>query len=171
MITGVTRFPIEKIQDRRGWLAEIYRQEWDEKIVARQINVMTSVARSLRGSHVHGKHHDYFYVPYGNAIVGLKDVRKSSSSYGKIEFEDLRSGGALSIPPGVVHGVYFPSWSILVTVETLTYDPSEEFAVRWDDPELGIPWPPMDPILPEGGDRSPSYREMMEKLEPYQKSF
>jgi len=50
---------------------------------------------------------------------------------------------------------------------TELYEPRAEFSVRWDDPELAIPWPIADPVLSEKDRRAPLLREVRERLIPF----
>jgi dTDP-4-dehydrorhamnose 3,5-epimerase len=81
------------------------------------------------------------------------------------------SPSAMTVPPGVLHGLYFPVDSILLTVESRVYDPEEEVACQWDDPELDIPWPFSAPILSDTDRVAQSYREMMAAIEPWQSRY
>ena len=151
-IAGVQTIPLTPHPDRRGWLTEIFRDSWlpggPHNL---QVNVMWSRANSLRGVHVHGRHADWFVVLSGRSVIGLKDVRRASPTCGAVEVHalDPQAPMALLVPPGVVHGLYFPVDSLLATVETFHYDPDEEHRCRWDDPALGIAWPvsPQNAIL------------------------
>ena len=35
----------------------------------------------------------------------------------------------------------------LIYLLTDEYDPNDQFAIRWNDPDIGIRWPLKDPIL------------------------
>ncbi len=46
------------------------------------------------------------------------------------------------VPPGFLHGYYVISEHALFGYKTTDiYSPASEFAVRWDDPTIGIAWP------------------------------
>lgn len=170
---GVTLRPLDPHPDRRGWLLEAFRHSWVPGVEAAQVNVTWSRAGALRGCHVHGLHTDYFVLASGHVTVGIKDLRKRSATFGMTALVDLAGDAptAMAVPPGVLHGLYFPIESILVTVESLVYDPSEEIPCRWDDPELGIGWPPITPILSDKDTNAQSYREMMAVIEPWQGEY
>ena len=167
---GVRIWPLEPHHDRRGWLVEAFRESWAPGVEGAQVNITWSRAGTLRGSHVHGKHTDYFVLASGRAAVGIRDVRKRSLTFGMTALVELssESPSAMTVPPGVLHGLYFPVDSILLTVESHVYDPVEEVQCQWDDPELEIPWPFSSPILSDGDLGAQSYREMMEAIEPWQ---
>lgn len=54
------------------------------------------------------------------------------------------------LPPGVLHGhqILSRDGALLRYKVTERYDPTWDIAVRWDDPELAIPWP-VDVIVSE----------------------
>src|SRR2546427_12275186 len=62
--------------DRRGWLVEAFRAEWEPDDAGAQVNVSSSAQGVLRGSHVHGRHTDYFVLASGAPTVGLNDLRR-----------------------------------------------------------------------------------------------
>ena len=140
---GVRIRPLEPHHDSRGSLVEAFRDSWDPSVQGAQVNLMWSRAGTLRGSHVHGKHADYFVLAAGRSTIGIKDVRKRSPAYGTTALVELTSDtpSAMIVPPGVLHGLYVPVESILLTVESHVYDPEEEVRCLWNDPDLGIPWP------------------------------
>jgi dTDP-4-dehydrorhamnose 3,5-epimerase len=51
---------------------------------------------------------------------------------------------------------------------TSFYRPEQEFSVRWDDPELDIPWPVSNPILSEKDRDAPLLRQVQERLLPFE---
>jgi dTDP-4-dehydrorhamnose 3,5-epimerase len=170
---GTTLRTLTMHPDRRGWLFEAFRQEWVPDLPGAQVNVMWSRAGVMRGSHVHGRHADYFVLAQGKALVGLKDLRKRSPAYGLAAIVEMSADApqALIVPPGVLHGMYFPTDSVLVTVESETYDPGEEVRCRWNDPELAIPWPFSEAVLSDSDRGAPSYADMMRRIEPWQAGF
>lgn len=170
---GVTIRPLEPHHDRRGWLVEAFRESWAPGVDGAQVNITWSRAGTLRGSHVHGEHTDYFVMASGRTAVGIRDVRKRSPTFGMTAVVELssESPSAMTVPPGVLHGLYFPVDSILLTVESRVYDPLEEIRCRWDDPELEIPWPFSAPILSDADRGAQSYREMMAAIAPWQSVY
>ncbi|MEX2221184.1 MAG: dTDP-4-dehydrorhamnose 3,5-epimerase family protein [Candidatus Rokuibacteriota bacterium] len=170
---GVRLRPLEPHHDRRGWLVEAFRESWAPGVEGAQVNLTWSRAGTLRGSHVHGEHTDYFVLASGRSKVGIRDVRKRSAAFGMTAVVELssESPSAMIVPPGVLHGLYFPVDSILLTVESRVYDPEEEIRCRWDDPELEIPWPFAAPILSDADRVAQSYREMMAAIEPWQSRY
>ena len=151
----------------------MFRAEWEPDVAGAQVNVSSSVPGSLRGTHVHGRHTDYFVLAAGAAAIGLKDLRRASPAFGRTWLVELdaRRPEALIVPAGVLHGLYFPVQSLLVSVESDPYDPAEEIRCHWDDPQLAIPWPFHDPILSNDDRRAGAFADMMRALERWQASF
>ncbi|HZP14074.1 MAG TPA: dTDP-4-dehydrorhamnose 3,5-epimerase family protein [Nevskiaceae bacterium] len=170
VISGVRLVPLVLHSDRRGWLYEAFREGWVESVDKMQVNVSWSRPGTLRGCHVHGRHCDWFVMASGKALVGMKDVRRHSPTCGNTAFVEINASSpeALVVTPGVIHGVYFPTDAILVTIETALYDPAEEFRCRWNDPELGIGWPFSDPCLSDLDREAQSLDEMMRQFAPWQ---
>lgn len=171
--SGVQIRPLTPHQDRRGWLVEAFRDSWAPGVGNAQVNLTWSRAGTLRGSHVHGVHTDYFVLASGRVTVGIRDLRKRSPSFGMTALAELTgdSPSAMTVPPGVLHGLYFPLDSLLLTVESHVYDPAEEIRCRWNDPDLAIPWPFADPILSDADRGAQSYRELMATIEPWQDAY
>ncbi len=168
-IEGVRVIPLRPHLDRRGWLMEAFRDSWLPGPHNLQVNLMRSCANAMRGVHVHPRHADWFVVVTGRAVAGLRDARRASPTQGRVESLWLEADApcALLVPPGVVHGLFFPVESLLATVETFHYDPGEEFHCRWDDPALGIEWPCSAPLLSDQDRDAPPYGEMVRRYESW----
>ena len=135
--------PLQPIPDPRGVFAEIYRGEWIEGSPALQWNFIRSKPGVMRGVRVHPRHDDYLVVLDGFLQVGLRDLRRRSSTFGRTALVELR-GSSLSLlktPAGVAHGLYVAAPSLFVIGVTRYHDPADDIPCRWDDPALGIPWP------------------------------
>jgi len=77
---------------------------------------------------VHLRHHDYLTVLKGRVSVGLLDLRSQSLTYrcaALIELSD-RELAAITLPNGVLHGVYSRETTLLVYGLDCYYDPGEE---------------------------------------------
>ena len=81
---------------------------------------------------------------YGAIFDVVVDLRPTSPTYRQWESFDLRGDQQVSlyIPAGCGHG-----FQALTDIADVSYridrphDPSEDVAIAFDDPELGIPWP------------------------------
>ncbi len=103
--------------------------------------------------HWHNVHHDLISPVHGRLLLGLSDIRRGSPTDGETVLLELAGDepGAALVPPGVAHGMYSPDGSVVMYGVSRYWDPADEFGVRWDDPELGLPWPGScaDPVLSE----------------------
>jgi len=72
----------------------------------------------------------------------------------------------LFIPQGFLHGFCVLSETAILNYKCSdVFDPTDPFAVRWDDPELAIAWPVKDPLLSEKDLRNGSWAEAKRILE------
>ena len=106
MIKDVIIKKLEKYNDERGWLAEIYRSdEFDFKPTMSYVSATKNGV--IRGPHEHKFQSDCFvFVGPGNFELHLWDNREESETKGeylKIEVGEA-SPTMVIVPPGVVHG-------------------------------------------------------------------
>jgi len=162
--------------DDRGFFLETYHAEKyrDGGIPGPfvQDNHSRSARGTLRGLHgqaprAQGK---LLRVIEGEIFDVAVDVRVGSPAFGKHVGVVLSASNfrQIWVPPGLVHG--FAVTSEVAQVEykcTALYRPEDEFAVRWDDPELAIPWPIDDPILSPRDRDAPLLRDVRDRLLPY----
>ena len=164
-------------RDGRGLFFEGYHQDKYDKagVTARfvQDNQSNSVRGTLRGLHMQVRRPQAKLVRVlrGEIYDVAVDVRVGSPTFGKWVAATLSAENFLQIfvPIGFAHG-------FLVTSETAEveykcsdfYDPGGELGLRWDDPDLAIPWPIKSPLLSpkdvanlslkDAGDRLPRYQ-------------
>jgi dTDP-4-dehydrorhamnose 3,5-epimerase len=92
------------------------------------------------------------------------DIRPQSATFGKYHAVELRPGDGtmLFVPVGFAHGFLVLSEFAEVQYKcSAVYDSATEAGIRWDDPDLKVPWPlnGMEPLL-SGRDRgNPSFAE------------
>mgnify|MGYP002849612842 CR=1 FL=1 len=78
------------------------------------------------------------------------DIRTGSATYGEWVGVHLRADEhrQLWVPPGFAHGFCVTEGPAAVHYRcTTVYAPEAQGGIRWDDPDLGIQWPVVDPIL------------------------
>ena len=115
-----------------------------------QDNHSHSQANILRGLHYQlqqpqGK---LVRVGRGSVVDVAVDLRQDSPYFGQWVMETLsaESGAMMWVPPGFAHGFYVLEGPADFLYRcTDYYAPEHERCIRWDDPELAIPWP-----IPEG---------------------
>jgi dTDP-4-dehydrorhamnose 3,5-epimerase len=167
---GTVFRPLQAHEDQRGVFVELYRREWGTGADPIQWNAVWSEAGVLRGVHVHIRHHDYLTVPVGRASVGLKDLRRGSPTEGLTALIELgrERPGALVIPHGVAHGFYFHEPSLHVYAVSEYWDPGDELACNWADPELGIEWPAATALVSDRDRDAQPLQALLAELAPWQ---
>jgi dTDP-4-dehydrorhamnose 3,5-epimerase len=148
---GVRLSSLRMNRDPRGWVTEIFRDEWNLGVAPCQWNASLSEANVLRGVHVHHRHHDYLVLLRGRASVGLYDARPKSPTHRRSAMIELRGDdmSGIRVPVGVMHGFYFHEPSMHIYGVDSYFDPDDDLACHWADPGLGIAWPCRDPVLSE----------------------
>ena len=160
-------------RDARGFFLEVYHEPRyrEAGITTRFVQDNHSLSRrgTLRGLHGQSPR------PQGKLVRVIEgeiwdvavDVRIGSPRFGQhfaavLSAENFRQ---IYVPPGVIHG--FCVLSEVAQVEykcTEVYDPQADFCVRWNDPELAVPWPIAEPVLSEKDARAPLLREVRDRL-------
>jgi dTDP-4-dehydrorhamnose 3,5-epimerase len=106
MIQGVVVKKLNKFEDERGWLMEIFRTD---EMQYQPVMSYVSVTKSgvVRGPHEHKFQSDLFvFLGPGRFELHLWDRRENSETQGeyfKAEFGE-NDPAAVIVPPGVVHG-------------------------------------------------------------------
>lgn len=169
-IARVRSIALEMRADPRGVFTEIFRQAWYTGVAPRQWNLVSSVANTLRGVHVHIRHTDYLVVIRGRAAVGLVDLRRRSPTYRRALVREVSGDRleALVIPPGVAHGFYFHTDAMHIYAVSHYWDPADELGCRWDDPGLGLQWAVQAPRLSERDARAGSLEALLERLPEFE---
>jgi dTDP-4-dehydrorhamnose 3,5-epimerase len=146
----VVAFAPRLFSDERGAFAESYRAEAYEAAGVpsewAQDNAAWSEAGVLRGLHLQHPHAQGKLVTVlaGAVYDVAADVRVGSPTFGRWVGLTLAARGVsqLWVPPGFAHGYLVTEGPAIVTYKcTAPYHPECELTVRWDDPELGVPWP------------------------------
>ena len=155
--------------DDRGLFVETYRHEWvpDTKLMI-QANRADRKAGALVGLHYHLHQSDYWYVPFGRALVALHDLRQSSSTEGTSLVLELgpHNHTGVYIPPGVAHGFYALEDMTITYLVDGYYDPNDELGVAWNDPALAIDWPNPAPVLSKRDEDNPFKADIPAELRP-----
>jgi dTDP-4-dehydrorhamnose 3,5-epimerase len=163
---------LKPIADARGTLVELFRSDWNIN-PSQQWNLVATAANTLRGVHVHADHDDYLVVLDGLMHLGLHDLRSNSPTSGFSTIVEL-SGDRLQaafIPRGVMHGFHCPKDTRFLFGLSECWVPSDDFACRWDDPELGIAWSAREPMISKRDADAPSLHELRKRLVAQQITF
>ncbi len=162
--------------DARGWFYESWqRQRYTEAGVDGdfvQDNQSFSTRDTLRGLHIQnpfgqGK---LVQVIAGEVFDVAVDVRRGSPDFGRWAGAHLSGDNKRQfwVPKGFLHGFLVLSETALFSYKcTDLYHPETEFAVRWDDPDIGIQWPgASEPLLSDKDRNAPMLREIPESQLP-----
>jgi dTDP-4-dehydrorhamnose 3,5-epimerase len=145
-IPGVKVFAPRVFDDDRGYLFDSFRANWLPEFDFVQDNHSRSSKGTLRGLHYQFEH------PQGKLVRVIKgsvydvavDIRRSSATCGRWIGRELSAENKeiFWVPPGFAHGfLVLSDGTEFVYKCTDYYTPGDEYAIRWDDPELGITWP------------------------------
>lgn len=151
-IEGVIIVDVKSYGDDRGYFMETYKQPdfaaggIDVEFV--QDNQSSSIRGVLRGLHFQKEHPQskLVRVVSGEVFDVAVDLREGSPTFGKWEGVILSAENKRQffIPRGFAHG-------FLVLSETAefcykcddVYHPNDEGGLMWNDPAIGIEWPPL----------------------------
>ena len=152
-----TRLPEVKIVepkvfgDERGFFMESWNQRTFDEALGETVQfVQDNHSRSAKGV-LRGMHYQYtrpqgklVRVVAGRVFDVAVDLRRDSPRCGQwvgVELSE-QNKRALWIPPGFAHGFLVLSESAdFLYKATEYYTPSDEKALLWNDPQVGIEWP------------------------------
>ena len=148
-IPGVLLFTPKVFGDARGFFLQTYQTKQYAAAGLDRVFVQDNLSRSCRDT-VRGLHYQLKH-PQGKLVSVLRgavldvavDVRRGSPTFGKSVAVELSEDNRrqLFIPEGFAHG-----FRVLTDTAdfyykcTDFYAPGDEYGVRWNDPDIGIPW-------------------------------
>jgi dTDP-4-dehydrorhamnose 3,5-epimerase len=165
-LPGVMLFELDSFGDARGRFMETFRRDRyrelgiDLEFV--QDNYSSSARDVVRGLHYQLEHPQgkLVHVTRGTIFDVAVDVRRGSPTFGRWFGTELSADNhhQMWIPPGFGHGFVATSESADVCYKvTANYAPTDERAVRWNDPTINIAWPLTgEPTLSGRDSKAPS---------------
>jgi dTDP-4-dehydrorhamnose 3,5-epimerase len=153
--------------DERGFFHEAFRMCEVEETIGKsvallQLNHSRSHRHVLRGLHAENWE-KLVYVPSGEVLTVVADIRAQSRTFGQVETFRLGEANRLTLylPRGVAHGYCVLSASAdYVYHVTAYYDGTDTRAVAWDDPDLAVHWPVAQPIVSARDRSNPTLRQL-----------
>lgn len=149
-LPGVLILTPQVYGDARGSFCETWNQRVFAEAGLPQRWVQDNYSRSIRNV-IRGIHYQVIQpqaklvrVTQGVVLDVAVDLRRSSPFFGKHVAVELSAdnGQMLYIPVGFGHGFAVLSETAGVSYKVTDYYSREgERTIRWDDPELAIPWP------------------------------
>lgn len=165
-IAGVWIVEREPVVDERGHFARMFcaREFADHGLDPRL--AQTSVSWNRPCGVLRGLHRQIEPRPEAKLVACLQgavfdaavDLRPASPTFGRWVTAQLTAEGTrmLYIPAGCAHGFQtLADNSVLLYHISEFYDSTLSVGVRWDDPDIGVPWP-----LPEQAIVSPRDRAL-----------
>jgi dTDP-4-dehydrorhamnose 3,5-epimerase len=149
---------LKQHHDERGRFIETYREvsAADGKRYV-QDNVSFSFKNVLRGLHYQPGVAKLVQCISGAIWDVVVDVREDSPTRYRWQSFDLdRPERQLYIPDGFAHGFFALSNATVFYKQTAYWNPDRERALRWNDPVIGIQWPPMR-VMPRLSDRDATH--------------
>ena len=158
-VPGVVLVEQTSFADDRGFFVETFKQS-EYKIagidfVRVQENHSQSRKGVLRGLHYQSEpfaQAKLVWVVRGSVFDVAVDIRKGSPSYGKWAAAELtaQNKSLLFVPKGFAHGfVALEDNSDVVYLVDAEYSKEHEIGLIWNDGQIGIRWPVMQPLLSE----------------------
>lgn len=145
--------------DERGFFLETYKKSDFQKIGINENFAQDNHSFSHKGV-IRGLHYQLPPKAQGKLVRVIRgavwdvaaDIRTSSPTFKKWFGVELSDGNArmLYIPPGFAHGFIALTDEVHLTYKcTEEYAPEADAGIRWDDPDIGIEWPEITPIVSE----------------------
>jgi dTDP-4-dehydrorhamnose 3,5-epimerase len=157
-LAGALLVTPDVFSDDRGFFTEIFSTERyfqaGIKDTFVQDNLSFSRGGVLRGLHGDPRMSKLVQVLAGEAFDVIVDIRAGSPTRGRWYGMELKATQRrqVYVPKGFLHGFLALSNEVVFLYkQSALYDPTAEFGVAWNDPELAIEWPlgGRQPILSE----------------------
>jgi len=148
MTVPVTRIPLARNDDERGWFMELMRSSLLPKPV-RQSNVVFSRKGVVRGLHYHERGQDDLFVCLQGTVRVVALDRDSGETFTEDIGDDNRV--ALYVPGTLAHGYEALTDCLFLYHVTEEYDPEapDEHGLCWADERVKHLWSTEQPILSE----------------------
>ena len=151
----VTRIPLRRFEDERGWFMELMRASRLPKPV-KQANLVRSQQGVIRALHYHERGQDDLFVCLQGMVRVVVLDRETDETF----TEDIGDDNpvAIYVPGHRAHGYEALADCLFFYLVTEEYDPAEpdEHGVAWDDPRVAHLWSTSSPILSERDQRAAS---------------
>ncbi len=159
--------------DARGFFLETFRADaWAQHgidVDFVQDNHSRSGRGTLRGMHfqTHPGQAKLVRCARGEILDVVVDIRRGSPTFGEWEGHVLADDSArqLFVPIGFAHGFCVVSEVADVVYKCSTYyDTATEAGIAYDDPAVGIDWPPGRPTVSDRDQRAPTLADVADGL-------
>ena len=171
-LDGVILIEPDVHPDNRGFFLESYSRKKYEQIGITcefvQDNHSASTKGTLRGMHwqVNNGQSKLVRVILGEVLDVIVDIRKKSPTFGQWEGFNLSAENKkqLFVPVGFAHSyLVISDYAEFLYKCDSYYSPKDERGFAWNDPDIGITWPMITPILSERDVKLPLFKNLSEK--------
>ena len=173
-LEGFLILELETFKDDRGFFLETFQEKNYKEAGIKDKFVQDNQSRSskgvLRGMHFQVKRPQAQIVTVMRGCifdVGV-DLRQNSSTFGQWYGFELSDVGQRQVymAPGIAHG--FCVLSDLADLHykvSRFYDPDDECGMLWNDSEVNIDWPSINPLIHH---RDATYQSLSQLIESHQ---
>jgi dTDP-4-dehydrorhamnose 3,5-epimerase len=157
--------------DDRGYFMEVYRQDHFHALgITDQPFIQDNHSRSTKGV-IRGLHFQHtqpmaklMRVTVGTALLVAVDIRKGSPTLGQYVLVEASAENKKQLwaPPSFARGFCVLSEVAEIQYKcTAIYNKAGESGLRWNDPQINIPWPVENPILSPKDEQAPTLAEWL----------
>jgi dTDP-4-dehydrorhamnose 3,5-epimerase len=172
-VPGLVLFEPKVFRDERGFFLESYNRQGFAQVGIDCAFVQDNHACSHQPGVLRGLHFQLppmaqaklVWVTRGSVLDVAVDLRSGSPTYGRHYAVELSADNfwRLFIPRGFAHAylTLTPGTEFQYKVDA-PYSPQHDSGLRWDDPDLAIPWPEFpcgQPVLSEKDTKLASFRD------------
>ncbi len=173
-LEGFLILELETFKDDRGFFLETFQEKNYKEVGIKDKFVQDNQSRSskgvLRGMHFQVKRPQAQIVTVMRGCifdVGV-DLRQNSSTFGQWYGFELSDVGQRQVymAPGIAHG--FCVLSDLADLHykvSRLYNPDDECGMLWNDSEVNIDWPSINPLIHQ---RDATYQSLSQLIESHQ---
>ena len=155
-------------KDKRGYFKELLKEK---KLKKRFPFLVMSFSKKnvIRGLHLQKRNSQgkFISVIKGKIFDVVVDLRKNSKTYGKYLTTILseKNSKSIFIPPGFAHGFCTLSNENYVVYSCTKYrEKKYEIGIKYNDKDLNIKWPIMNPIISKKDKNNLSFKEFKKKI-------
>lgn len=173
---GLKLFRPSVFRDSRGFFLETYQKSSYaaaglDELTFVQDNHSRSAKGTLRGLHYqsHPGQAKLVRVGRGRIFDVAVDIRPGSPTFGRSHgvYLDDQEHAQLLVPVGFAHGFCVVSdVADVIYKVSAPYDAKTECSLKFDDPELGISWPIVEPLLSTRDQQAESFASYRARLSP-----
>ena len=173
-LEGFLILELETFKDDRGFFLETFQEKNYKEAGIKDKFVQDNQSRSskgvLRGIHFQVKRPQAQIVTVmrGSIFDVGVDLRQNSSTFGQWHGVELSDIGQRQVymAPGIAHG--FCVLSDLADLHykvSRLYNPDDECGMLWNDSEVNIDWPSINPLIHQ---RDATYKSLSQLIESHQ---